>query len=52
MRVQNEAFSAELARHSIGHDYFELAGGHNWALWRLEATAAYTAASERLGSAR
>jgi enterochelin esterase-like enzyme len=48
LRRQNESFAAALASARIPHRYFEAAGGHNWALWRLEATAAYRAAASRL----
>ena len=40
LRRQNERFAAALAAAGIPHHYFEAAGGHNWALWRIEATAA------------
>jgi enterochelin esterase-like enzyme len=48
MRKQNAFFSAMLARDRIPHRYFEPSGGHNWALWRAEATRAYLAAATRL----
>lgn len=48
MRKQNAAFALELARARIPHRYFEVYGGHNWALWRDNARAAYITAAERL----
>jgi len=48
LRGENERFAAALAAAGIPHHYFEAAGGHNWALWRIEATAAYRAAAQRL----
>jgi enterochelin esterase-like enzyme len=48
LRVQNRKFAAELARYRIPHTYFESVGGHNWALWRDNAQAAYLAAVGRL----
>jgi len=48
MRPQNSLFAAELARARIAHTFFEPSGGHNWALWRAEAEAAYLAAAGRL----
>ncbi len=48
LRGQNAQFSRELARERIPHTFFEVAGGHNWALWRAEATRSYLAAAVRL----
>ncbi len=48
LRVQNVEFARELTRERIPHRFFEVPGGHNWALWRAEATRAYLAAAERL----
>ena len=48
LRKQNRAFAAELARLQIAHRYFTSFGGHNWALWRGQASNALLAASERL----
>jgi enterochelin esterase-like enzyme len=48
---QNRVFAAELAAEHVRHTYLELAGGHNWALWRGMAWRAYLAASRRLGHA-
>ena len=47
---QNEAFAADLRRLRVPHDFLEPSGGHNWALWRGEAQAAYLAAARRLAS--
>jgi enterochelin esterase-like enzyme len=51
LHKQNAAFSRELARARIAHRYFQVFGGHNWALWRDNARAAYLVAAERLGRA-
>jgi enterochelin esterase-like enzyme len=51
MRRQNAAFARELARSGVAHRYFEVYGGHNWALWRDNARAAYLTAATRLGHA-
>jgi enterochelin esterase-like enzyme len=48
MRFQNEQFAAALTRARITHRFFEPPGGHNWALWRAQATHAYLAAARRL----
>jgi enterochelin esterase-like enzyme len=45
---QNAAFARELRRARIPFHYFAVSGGHNWALWRGEASNALLAASERL----
>ena len=45
---ENQAFAIELLRLRIRHDFLEPTGGHNWALWRGEAQAAYLAAARRL----
>jgi S-formylglutathione hydrolase FrmB len=47
-RLQNRAFALELARHRIGHHFFEAYGGHTWAIWRNQARDAYLAAATRL----
>jgi enterochelin esterase-like enzyme len=47
---ENQAFAADLRRFRVPHDYLEPSGGHNWALWRGEAAAAYLAAARRLAS--
>ncbi len=46
---QNAAFARELTRAGVGHHYFRVYGGHNWAIWRDSARAAYAAAARRLG---
>ena len=48
LKFQNRTFARELTRLHVAHHYFEAAGGHNWALWRKEAEAAYLAAARRL----
>ena len=45
---QNAAFARELRREQIPFHYFAVAGGHNWALWRGQASNALLAAAERL----
>jgi enterochelin esterase-like enzyme len=51
LRHQNAAFAAELARAHVRHRYFEVFGGHNWAVWRAHARSAYLAASTGLAHA-
>jgi enterochelin esterase-like enzyme len=51
LRKQNVAFAHELARAGVAHRYFEVYGGHNWALWRDNARAAYVIAATRLAHA-
>jgi enterochelin esterase-like enzyme len=48
LRGQNEAFAQALAQAHVEHRYLELAGGHNWALWRGMAWRSYTTAAARL----
>jgi enterochelin esterase-like enzyme len=48
LQKQNRAFAAKLSRLHVLHHYFEVYGGHNWALWRGNATSAYVAAATRL----
>lgn len=48
MRHQNEQFAAALERAHVMHWFYEPAGGHNWALWRVQAPHAYLAAARRL----
>lgn len=48
MRKQNAAFGRELARFRVAHRYFQVYGGHNWAIWRNNARAAYLIAAARL----
>ena len=50
-RSQNASFARELQAAGIPHRFFLVRGGHNWALWRGNATRAYLAASARLGHA-
>ena len=49
LRRQNAGFARELSGERLPHRYFEVYGGHNWALWRDNARAAYRAAATRLG---
>lgn len=51
LRRQNAAFARELGRARLPHRYFEVYGGHNWAIWRDNARAAYIAAATRLAHA-
>jgi enterochelin esterase-like enzyme len=51
LRRQNAAFARELTRVRVTHRYFEVYGGHNWALWRDNARAAYLVAAEKLAHA-
>ena len=48
LRRQNEAFAAALGRAGIAHRFFLVRGGHNWGLWRGEASRALTAAASHL----
>ncbi len=50
-RPQNATFAAELTRARLPHRFFLVRGGHNWALWRDNASRALLAASRRLGGA-
>jgi len=47
-RAQNLAFHRLLERERIPSHFFVVRGGHNWALWRGQASNALLAASERL----
>jgi len=49
LRRQNAAFARELSVARLPHRYFQVYGGHNWAIWRGNARGAYTAAAARLG---
>jgi len=49
---QNLAFTSLLRSNGIAHRLRVVSGGHNWALWRGNAAAAYLAASKHLRSAR
>ena len=51
LRKQNAAFARQLEHDRVAHDYFAVRGGHNWALWRDEARAAYLTAASRLANA-
>ena len=48
LRQENEAFAQALSRAHVKHRYLELAGGHNWALWRGMAWRSYSTAAARL----
>lgn len=48
LRVQNAAFASALARARVPHRFFLVSGGHNWSLWRGNASLALLAASKRL----
>ena len=50
LRRQNAAFARELGRLRLPHQYFLVYGGHNWAIWRGEARAAYRYAAGRLSA--
>jgi S-formylglutathione hydrolase FrmB len=47
-RAQNRTFAQELTRFRVANRFFVTHGGHNWALWRRHARAAYEVAAERL----
>jgi enterochelin esterase-like enzyme len=51
LRVQNREFADDLARLHLAHRYFVFRGGHNWALWRGQATRELLAAMKRLARA-
>jgi enterochelin esterase-like enzyme len=51
LRGQNKDFAAELARLGIAHRFFMVRGGHNWGLWRGEASRALLAATTHVGHA-
>ena len=48
LHAQNTDFARELGSLRLPHRYFVAYGGHNWALWRDNARAAYLAAATRL----
>lgn len=50
-RAQNAMFAQKLAALRIPHRFFVVRGGHNWALWRGNASGAYLAASRRVARA-
>ena len=47
-RAQNRVFARELKKLHIRDRFFVSFGGHNWALWRKNAAAAYITAAEKL----
>jgi enterochelin esterase-like enzyme len=47
-RSENADFARQLRRARIAHRFFVVVGGHNWALWRGQASDALLAAAERL----
>lgn len=49
LQRQNAKFARELTQMGLPHRYIDFYGGHNWALWRREATRAYAAVASRLG---
>ena len=51
LEKQNARFARLLGSLHIPHRYLEVPGGHNWALWRSEASASLLAASRRIGRA-
>ena len=48
LHAQNTDLARELGSLRLPHRYFVAYGGHNWALWRDNARAAYLAAATRL----
>jgi enterochelin esterase-like enzyme len=48
LRKSNLRFNAELNRLHVAHHFFQVSGGHNWALWRTNAWQAVQVASARL----
>jgi enterochelin esterase-like enzyme len=46
--AQNEAFAAELRRAHLPFRFFVVRGGHNWALWRGNASRALLAMASRI----
>jgi enterochelin esterase-like enzyme len=51
LRGQNRVFAAELAHVGVAHRFFLVRGGHNWGLWRGEASLALLAAATHLAHA-
>ena len=49
--AQNRSFAAELTMLGIAHQFFEVPGTHNWALWRGQMPQALVTASEHLSHA-
>jgi enterochelin esterase-like enzyme len=50
-RTQNGDFARRLTALGLPHRFFLVRGGHNWALWRGNASDAYLAASRRVAGA-
>ncbi len=50
-RIQNAAFAHELKRDHVRYRYYEFRGGHNWALWRGQATRSLRFAERKLAHA-
>jgi len=48
LNAENASFARKLAALHISHHYFVGVGGHNWAVWRRYAPAAYLVAAEHL----
>jgi enterochelin esterase-like enzyme len=48
---QNNAFASELRRYHLPFHYFVVHGGHNWGIWRGNASRALIAMSRRLHGA-
>jgi S-formylglutathione hydrolase FrmB len=48
LHAQNASFARALTTLHLAHRYLLRYGGHNWALWRDNARAAYLAAAQRL----
>ena len=48
LKRQNVAFAGVLQKLGLPHTFRLVYGGHNWALWRDNARAAYLAAAQRL----
>jgi enterochelin esterase-like enzyme len=51
LHQQNQTFATRLAALHVPHKYLVLNGGHNWALWRGNATRAFIVAARRLAHA-
>jgi enterochelin esterase-like enzyme len=45
---QNQAFAAQLRRAHLPYRFFKVKGGHNWALWRGNASRAMLAMARRI----
>lgn len=46
---QNMAFASKLSQYRVAHSFRLVRGGHNWAVWRAEATNAFLVASSHIG---